>query len=129
MLHHIELYVLDLAVSRAFWSKLLAKVGYIESDYWNDGFTLKNGNGPYLTFVQVIEKHASHSYHRCGVGLNHLAFTVDSREVVDTLRQYCIDTRISLLYDDRYPFPNGGTDYYALFLEDPDRIKVEFVAR
>lgn len=28
----------------------------------------------------------------------------------------------------RIPFANGGTDYYALFVEDPDRIKVEFVA-
>jgi hypothetical protein len=23
---------------------------------------------------------------------------------------------------------NGGNDYYALYIEDPDRIKVEFVA-
>ena len=33
-----------------------------------------------------------------------------------------------MLYDDPYPFATGGNDYYALFLEDPDRIKVEFVA-
>jgi hypothetical protein len=33
-----------------------------------------------------------------------------------------------MLYDDRYPFANGSDDYYALFLEDPDRIKIEFVA-
>lgn len=129
MLHHIEIYVSDLAASRAFWSELLGGIGYTESGFWNDGFTLTNGKDAYLTFVQVAEKYASHSYHRCGVGLNHLAFTVDSRDVVDTLRQRCIDTGTTLLYDDRYPFANGGKEYYALFIEDRDRIKVEFVAR
>jgi catechol 2,3-dioxygenase-like lactoylglutathione lyase family enzyme len=129
MLHHVEIYVSDLAVSRGFWSGLLAKVGYKESGFWGEGFTLENGKGPYLTFVQVNKKYTSHSYHRCGVGLNHLAFTVDSREVVEALRQYCIDAKVTQLYDDRYPFANGGKDYYALFIEDPDRIKVEFVAK
>lgn len=129
MLHHIEIYVSDLAASRAFWSELLGEIGYRESDFWNDGFTLTNGKDAYLTFVQVAEKYASHSYHRCGVGLNHLAFTVDSRDEVDALRQHCIDTGTTLLYDDRYPFANGGKEYYALFIEDRDRIKIEFVAR
>jgi catechol 2,3-dioxygenase-like lactoylglutathione lyase family enzyme len=128
MLHHVEIYVSDLAVSRAFWSTLLGKIGYKESDFWDGGFTLKNGKDAYLTFVQVAKKHAPHSYHRCGVGLNHLAFAVDSREVVDAMRQHCVDAEVTLLYDERYPFANGGTDYYALFIEDPERIKVEFVA-
>ena len=124
MLHHVEIYVSDLAVSRAFWSELLSKIGYRESDSWDDGFTLKNGKDTYLTFVQVAEKYASHSYHRCGVGLNHLAFSVDSREVVDAIRQHCVNTETTLLYDERYPFANGGKDYYALFIEDPDRMSV-----
>ena len=47
---------------------------------------------------------------------------------MDSLRTYCQQQGITCLYDDHYPFANGGTDYYALFVEDPDRIKVEFVA-
>lgn len=128
MLHHIEIYVSDLAISRAFWSDLLSKIDYRESSSWDEGFTLNDGQNTYLTFVQITEKYSSHTYHRCGVGLNHLAFAVNGREVVDTIRQHCIDTGITLLYDKLYPFPNGGSDYYALFIEDPDRIKVEFVA-
>ena len=53
---------------------------------------------------------------------------VFSSSTVDRLRVYCRENRISCLYEDRYPFANGGSDYYALFVEDPDRIKVEFVA-
>lgn len=128
MLHHIEIYVSNLEASRVFWSTLLARVGYAESGHWADGFTLANGRDAYLTFVQVAERHAARPYHRSGVGLNHLAFQVDGRDAVDALRAYCVEAGIPTLYDDGYPFPNGGTDYYALFIEDPDRIKVEFVA-
>lgn len=128
MLHHIEIYVSNLDVSHAFWSALLAKIGYEEDGRWADGFTLACGDGAYLTFVQVAEKHAFRRYHRSGVGLNHMAFKVKGREVVDLLRRHCQEAGITCLYDDRYPFANGGTDYYALFIEDPDRIKVEFVA-
>ncbi|GGE22726.1 hypothetical protein GCM10011390_47630 [Aureimonas endophytica] len=128
MLHHIEIYVSDLDASHAFWSALLARIGYAETGRWAEGFSLAAGPGAYLTFVQVAENHATRPYHRCGVGLNHLAFRVADRATVDALRDHCQATGVSCLYDDRYPFANGGDDYYALFVEDPDRIKVEFVA-
>ena len=128
MLHHIEIYVSNLDTSHAFWTNILAKIGYEESDHWESGFTLVRGEDAYLTFVQVAKKYQTHPYHRCGAGLNHLAFKVKSRDAVDALRQYCIENNIRSLYDEKYPFANGGTEYYALFVEDPDRIKVEFVA-
>jgi len=128
MLHHVEIYVSDLSATKAFWRNLLKHIGYKQTGSWGDGFTLSKGDDAYLTFVQVTEKHASRPYHRCGVGLNHLAFKVEGRDAVDDLRAYCKKKKISMLYDDRYPFATGGTDYYALFVEDPDRIKVEFVA-
>jgi len=67
-------------------------------------------------------------YHRCSVGLNHLAFKVDSKEIVDDLRKHCLENKVICLYDEKYPHANGGKEYYALFIEDPDRVKVEFVA-
>lgn len=128
MLHHVEIYVSNLEISHAFWAGLLAQIGYEKESSWDDGFTLAHADDAYLTFVQVAEKHAHRAYHRSGVGLNHLAFRVRDREGVDKLRDYCQENGIVRLYEDRYPFANGGSDYYALFIEDPDRIKVEFVA-
>jgi catechol 2,3-dioxygenase-like lactoylglutathione lyase family enzyme len=128
MLHHVEIYVSKLDVSFSFWSAMLSQIGYEVSGKWDSGFTLSNEHDAYLTLVQVGEDHAFRQYHRCGVGLNHLAFKVKGRDAVDKLRQYCLANGITSLYDERYPFANGGTDYYALFVEDPDRIKVEFVA-
>jgi catechol 2,3-dioxygenase-like lactoylglutathione lyase family enzyme len=128
MLHHIEIYVSDLERSFQFWSALLSRLGYAVTGQWDEGFSLGTGDAPYLTFVAVRSKHAGHPYNRCHVGLNHLSFRVDRRDDVDDLRLYCIAQGITMLYDDRYPFANGSDDYYALFLEDPDRIKIEFVA-
>ena len=128
MLHHVEIYVSDLDSSRAFWSGILARIGYAVGDSWDDGFTLESDGGPYLTFVQREDRYASLEYHRCTAGLNHLAFEVRGRAAVDALREYCADNGTPELYAEKYPFANGGTDYYALFVEDPDRIKVEFVA-
>jgi catechol 2,3-dioxygenase-like lactoylglutathione lyase family enzyme len=127
MLHHVEIYVSKLNASRTFWINILARIGWEPSASWEDGFTLSHGEDAYLTFVQVANKYKSHSYHRCGVGLNHLASKVKSREDVDAIRQYCVANNIANLYNDKYPFANGGKDYYALYVEDPDRIKVEFV--
>ena len=129
MLHHIEIYVSDLAATKSFWRNLLKRVGYRQTGSWGEGFTLSNGRDAYLTFVQVSSRHAARGYHRSGVGLNHIAFRVESRAAVDALRAYCARKKFSMLYDDRYPFATGGTDYYALFVEDPDRIKLEFVAK
>ena len=129
MIHHVELYVSNLSVSRRFWTGLLDHVGFGERSHWDCGFTLaRDGEPGYLTFVQVSPEHAHRPYHRRAVGLNHLAFATGSCERVDRIRQYCVDQGIRLLYDDRYPFANGTPDDYAVFLEDPDRIKVEFVA-
>ena len=128
MLHHVEICVSRLDVSKAFWRSLLRRIGYRQAGAWPGGFTLSNGTDAYLTFVQVAEKHLGRPYHRSGVGLNHLAFRLPDRAAVDALRAWCRKKKIPMLYDDRYPFATGGTDYYALFLEDPDRIKVEFVA-
>jgi catechol 2,3-dioxygenase-like lactoylglutathione lyase family enzyme len=34
---------------------------------------------------------------------------------------------INILYTEKHPFA-GGDNYYAVYFEDPDRIKVELVA-
>ena len=67
------------------------------------------------------------SYHRCRVGLNHLAFHAVSREQVDNLTMKLKEKGVKILYPERHPFA-GGSGHYAVFFEDPDRMKVEIVA-
>jgi len=125
-LHHVELYVSDLERSLAFWGWFLGELGYEIYQLWDDGISWKLEQ-TYLVLVQTAERYQSPPYHRCRTGLNHLAFHAHSREQVDLISAELERRGIPILYRDRHPFA-GGPDHYAVFFEDPDRIKVELVA-
>ena len=127
MLHHVELYVRDVERSRAFWTPFMALLGYAE-DRWSQGVNYRLGEAdPYVSLVQVPPEHLGEGYHRRRVGLNHLAFRARSRAHVDQVRAWLLAGHHPLLYDDRYPFATAP-GYYAVFCEDPDRMKLEVVA-
>lgn len=125
-LHHVELYVSELKRTVDFWGWLLEELGYHSFQKWEEGHSFKICD-TYIVFVQVEERFQEPSYHRCRVGLNHLAFHAASREHVDELTNKLQGKGVPILYQDRHPYA-GGDDYYAVYFEDPDRIKVEIVA-
>lgn len=125
MIHHIEIYVSDLNKTRTFYDDLMPRLGYQLFQEWDHGFSYRD-EGCYLVFVQTADKFLANGYHRCNIGLNHLAFRVSQKEEVDALRKHLLENGITLLYDDRYPFA-GGEEHYAVYFEDPDRIKLEVV--
>lgn len=127
MLHHVELYVSDLERALAFWTPLMERLGYA-AERWSGGMNFHGAEGaPYLCLLQAPAEHLAAGYHRKRVGLNHLAFHGQSRAHVDELAAWAAEQGHPLLYHDEYPFATGP-GYYALFVEDPDRIKVEIVA-
>jgi catechol 2,3-dioxygenase-like lactoylglutathione lyase family enzyme len=126
MLHHVEVYVSNLAKSVEFWGWLLTELGYEQYQKWESGISWKHQE-TYLVFVQAEERYLDVPYHRSRVGLNHLAFHARSREHVDEVTETLREKGIKILYQDKHPFA-GGNGYYAVFFEDPDRIKVELVA-
>lgn len=126
-LHHIELYVSNLADSKRFWGWLLTEqLGYTIFQDFGNGISYKLGD-TYIVLVQTEEDYLSPPYHRKRTGLNHLAFHAESRTEVDALTEKLKAKGITILYTDKHPYA-GGEDYYAVFFEDPDRIKVEVVA-
>lgn len=126
-LHHVEIYVSDLQQSITFWSWLLTeKFRYKIISKWDGGISYMLGD-TYIVFVQTEESHLSNAYHRKNTGLNHLAFHCGSKEFVDGLTAELEARGVPVLYKDRHPYA-GGENYYAVFFEDPDRIKVEVVA-
>ncbi|MEH7010158.1 VOC family protein [Neobacillus niacini] len=126
MLHHLEIYVSDLEKSVEFWGWLLTELGYEQYQKWESGISWKHQE-TYLVFVQADERFLDVPYHRCRVGLNHLAFHAKSREHVDEMTEALIEKGIPILYQNKHPYA-GGNEYYAVYFEDPDRIKVELVA-
>lgn len=126
LLHHVEINVADLNRSIAFWGWFLEELGYTPFQEWENGKSWKLAD-TYLVFVQTEERFLDVPYHRSRVGLNHLAFYAESREHVDNITRKLKEKGIKILYEDRHPFA-GGKEHYAVFIEDPDRIKVELVA-
>ncbi|TCS94911.1 VOC family protein [Hazenella coriacea] len=126
MLHHIEIYVSDLQRTIQFWNWFLGELGYEVHQQWSSGISWKHGS-TYLVFVQADQKYMDVTYHRCRVGLNHLAFHANSKEQVDEITLKLQEKKIKILYQNKHPFA-GGEHHYAVYFEDPDRIKVELVA-
>jgi len=125
-LHHIEIYVKDLRRSIEFWGWLLEALGYTEYQRWEQGISYIFED-TYIVFVQAEERYLDIPYHRCRAGLNHLAFYGGDRAFVDEMTQKLRQNGVCILYDDKHPYA-GGPDYYAVFFEDPDRMKVEIIA-
>lgn len=126
LVHHIEINVSNLKESISFWGWFLEKLDYLPYQEWGQGKSWKLGD-TYIVFVQTKDKYLDIPYHRCRTGLNHLAFHADSRKEVDDIARSLSERGVTILYPERHPFA-GGKDYYAVYFEDPDRIKVELVA-
>ncbi|WP_164214328.1 VOC family protein [Virgibacillus sp. YIM 98842] len=126
LLHHIEIYVSDIKRTIDFWGWFLEELGYTPFQDWRNERSWKIG-GAYIVFVQAEERFLDIKYHRCRVGLNHLAFHASSRQHVDDITNKLREKGINILYPKKHPFA-GGDDHYAVYFEDPDRIKVELVA-
>ncbi|WP_010280786.1 VOC family protein [Bacillus timonensis] len=125
LLHHIEIYVSDLSRTVDFWGWLLEELGYTSYQKWEKGQSWKIDN-TYIVFVQAEERFLDIPYHRCRVGLNHLAFHASSRQQIDEMTNKLTGKGINILYPESHPHA-GGENHYAVYFEDPDRIKVELV--
>ncbi len=124
-LHHVELWVPDLARAERSWGWLLRELGYAPHRRWEHGRSWRLG----ATYVVVEQSPAlaSGEHDRLLPGLNHLAFHGGTRDEVDTLVSRARDHGWALLFGDRHPFA-GGDDHYAAFFEDADGFEVEIVA-
>lgn len=125
-IHHLNFKVSDLKTSSDFWGWFLEQLGYTEYDRWPKGISFKLGS-TYIDFVQSNDKYAEVPHNRESIGLNHIAFHGESRTHIDELTMLLKDRGMKILYEDQHPFA-GGPDYYAVYFEDPNGIKIEIVA-
>lgn len=123
-IHHIEIYVSNLEQSRRFWDWFLQKLHYELYQQWSEGFSYIR-DSTYIVFVQTKKHYLSPSYHRCRTGINHLAFEINSLELFDELSKECAEYQIPILYKSKSEL-NFDREK-ILFIEDPDRIKVEII--
>jgi catechol 2,3-dioxygenase-like lactoylglutathione lyase family enzyme len=127
-IHHIDLTVADVERSLAFYLELLGPLGWAESARFStyrgteevvyvnqegdnrlDGLGLRPADG------------GEHSYY--DVGVEHIAFEVDTREEVDAAYSRCLSREANIHFPPEEDRDLEG--YYALFVFDPDGIRVE----
>jgi len=125
--YHVQVNLRDAAVSLPFWKALLGYLEYQLVHEERDVAGYSNGTTD-LWLIGIDQAHAGAGFHRKRAGLNHLAFRVECREDVDRFRREFLDARgVPTLYDTPRAFPEYSPGYYAVFFEDPDRIKLEVV--
>ncbi|HEY8473956.1 MAG TPA: VOC family protein [Natronosporangium sp.] len=124
-LHHIELWVPDLAASERSWGWLLGELGWAPYQRWPAGRSWRLGD-TYLVIEQSPALTADR-HDRLAPGLNHLAFHAGGRADVDRLVAAAPAYGWRLLFPDRHPYA-GGPDTYAGYLEDGQGYEAELVA-
>jgi glyoxylase I family protein len=123
-IQHIDLAVSDVQRSLAFYLELLGPSGVEEEERYP----------PYRGTEEVVYfsfgdewmglRPANGGEHRYyGVGLEHLAFEVDTNEEVDATYQRCLERgdRVDHSPEEDKDIPG----YYALFVFDPDGLRIE----
>jgi catechol 2,3-dioxygenase-like lactoylglutathione lyase family enzyme len=125
--YHVQVNVRDAAASLPFWKALLGYLEYrvVHEEAGVAGFS--NGTTD-LWLMAADAPHRGAGFHRKRAGLNHVAFRVDQRGDVDRFRREFLEPRgLATLYGTPREFPEYAPGYYAVFFEDPDRIKLEVV--
>jgi catechol 2,3-dioxygenase-like lactoylglutathione lyase family enzyme len=124
-LHHVELWVPDLAAAKRSWGWLLGELGWSPYQDWANGRSWRHGAG----YVVLEESPAlsGRVHDRLAPGLNHLAFHAGPADAVDRLVARAPDHGWSLLFPERHPYA-GGPETYAAYLTDGYGYEVELVA-
>ena len=122
-LNHIQIYVSDKKRSFDFYKKLLIYLGYkiIEE---NNSLGMRNGKSD--IWFKEFPKDGKKNYNRRNVGINHIAFGVSDKKYINKfMKEFLIPNKIKTLYGSPRKFPEYTKDYYAVYFEDPDKIKLE----
>jgi len=125
-IHHVDLAVTDVARSLDFYMSLLGPLG------WGEFARYPTYRGTEeVVYLSAFKTGADlglrpadggrHDYY--SVGVEHLAFEVDSREEVDAAHERCLARGDQIHYPPEEDRDIPG--YYAVFVFDPDGFRVE----
>jgi hypothetical protein len=120
-IHHFDLWVSEPVTATAEWAWLFGELGW-EADgerCW------VHPDGTYA-FLERSPDQVDEPHDRLRPGINHLALTCESRELLDRLRAESSAHGWHELFADRYPHA-GGDQHVALYVENSEGFEVEVV--
>ena len=128
-IHHVDLAVSDVTASLAFYLDLLGPLGFTEEIR----YPTYRGTEEVVYLVHAQRGVAdgglglrpadggAHGYY--DVGIEHLAFEVESRDDVDAAHQRCLARGARIHFPPQEDRDEEG--YYAFFVFDPDGMRIE----
>jgi catechol 2,3-dioxygenase-like lactoylglutathione lyase family enzyme len=123
-IHHVDLAVGDVDRSTAFYLAVLGPVGMREEErypsYRGTEEVVYLRFGEQLLGLRPADGGEHHHY---DVGIEHLAFYVDTRAEVDAAYQRCLELEARIHFPPEEDRDVEG--YYEMFVFDPDGIRVE----
>ncbi len=125
-MHHLDLWVSDPGVAAGEWGWLLGELGWEMAEVTEgDSASWAHPDGTYV-FLERSSDLVDEAHDRLRPGVNHLAFTVDDRHLLDRMRAESSSHGWHELFADRYPHA-GGEQHTALFLESSEGFEAEIV--
>jgi len=123
-IQHVDLAVSDVARSLAFYVDLLGPLGLEEADryptYRGTEEVVYVSFGDEWLGLRPADG-GEHRYY--GVGLEHLAFEVETPDQVDAAHARCVERGDSIHHPPQEDSDIEG--YYAFFVFDPDGFRIE----
>jgi catechol-2,3-dioxygenase len=126
-LYHIQLNISDAKKSIPFYKDLFNYFEYRIIDESESHLGVSNGTTDFW-LIETEKAFKASTFHRKNTGLNHLAFKVENRsDVGKFVEEFLKPRNITPLYNSPKEYPEYSENYYAVYFEDPDRIKLEVV--
>lgn len=121
-LQHIFLNVSNPKISFPFYIEFMGLLGYNIEFQGEKELGLNNG----VNEVWLRKAARASNFDRNSVGINHIAFRVPLKDEVDEFNeQFIVKNGLSTMFNSLKIFESFTSDYYAVYFEDPDGIKLE----
>lgn len=126
IIDHIQINVNSYEKAVAFYSWLLKRIGYTRNFIYKEGPWIRGWisetNSVWL--AESGSELRSETFNKNRIGLRELAFSVQSRELVDKITKE-IEKHGGKILDFPRVYKKYSKTYYAVFFTDPDGLKLE----
>ena len=130
---HLDLVVTSLERSLGFYQDLLEPLGYVHAGEIQGErgervvYLSRHGGGGSVSLREHQSTAHATPYDRYAIGIHHIAFAASSRALVDDRAAWLREQGAEIESGPReYDYTPG---YYAVFLHDPDGLKLEILHR
>jgi glyoxylase I family protein len=120
---HVFVAVRDMERSEAFYDRVMSVLGFRKGRGTMAGDPHLFYHNRQLVYALRPAREGSPAHDPYAPGLHHLCMRVADEEAVDRAARELAERGVETT-EPRY-YPEYGPDYYAIFLEDPDGIRLE----